>query len=76
MKGIMETFPPALLIAAGAGFLSVTVWLLSRIISKTLDDQLDKIKQDNLEGRKEREYDNYLLLRGMQVLGDSEHELI
>lgn len=76
MEKIMTAIPTKWLIIVGAVTLAVVCWIVRSIIAKALDEQFDKIKKDNSEGRNEREYDNYLLLRGMQVISDCEHELI
>jgi len=68
--------PPTVLLAIGASVVAVVVWLVKRNVGNALDEQFDRIKRENMEGRKEREYDNYLLLKGMQVVTDMEHELV
>ena len=83
LEEIMKVVPPSVLVAIGGVTLTVVGALLTvfakLILSqfkKSLAENRDEIKRQNLEGRKEREYDNYLLLRGMQVMSDCEHELI
>ena len=63
--------------------LGIIVWMLRNAVStiifqfkSALKDQQETIRRENLEGRNEREYDNYLLLRGMQVMTDLDHELV
>ena len=60
----------------GLAVLSFLIWISKRYITKVLDNQFDRIKQENKQGREEREYDNYLMLKGLQVMSDCEHELI
>ena len=79
----MEVVPTSVLIAIGAIALAVVVWILKSFcqtldsqIKNLLKDQQEQIKKDAQKGREEREYDNYLLLRGMQVISDVEHELV
>ena len=63
--------------------LGIIVWMLKRAsatitaqFQSALKNQQDEIRRENLAGREEREYDNYLLLRGMQVMTDLDHELV
>lgn len=79
----MEVVPTSVLVAVGAVALAVLAWLLRTLVNalctqiKTLlKDQQEAMKKENLRGREEREYDNYLLLKGMQVISDVEHELV
>ena len=79
----MEVVPTSVLVVAGAAALSVVAWLLRNLgkmmcdtFKNALKDQQEEMKKENLRGREEREYDNYLLLRGMQVISDVEHELV
>ena len=72
-----------LLVCLGVVGLALIVWFLKKagttIISQfeeALKEQQKQIRKENLEGRAEREYDNYLLLRGMQVMTDLDHELV
>ena len=72
-----------LLVCLGLSGFGVIVWLLKRAgvtiikhFEEALKDQQRQIRKENLEGREEREYDNYLLLRGMQVITDLNHELV
>ena len=83
MEEIMKAVPVEVLVAIGAATLAGLVALLTLFakaivgqVKKSLQETHEDMKKQNLEGRKEREYDNYLLLRGMQVMGDCEHELI
>ena len=72
-----------LLIALGIGVLLFIVWLLKKLgasiitqIKEAMRDQQSQLRKEYLEAREEREYDNYLLLRGMQVITDLDHELV
>ena len=72
-----------LLVGVGLCALGIIVWLLKKAVTTiiqqfeaALKDQQRQIRKENLEGREEREYDNYLLLRGMQVMTDLDHELV
>ncbi|MBQ6503181.1 MAG: hypothetical protein IJI57_04640 [Flexilinea sp.] len=63
--------------------LGIIVWMVKKAAASVstqfktaLKTQQEEIRRENLEGRKEREYDNYLLLRGMQVMTDLDHELV
>ena len=63
--------------------LGIVVWMLKNAASTiifqfrtALKDQQEEIRKEYLSGREEREYDNYLLLRGMQVMTDLDHELV
>ncbi|MBP5782083.1 MAG: hypothetical protein J6W04_00940 [Bacteroidales bacterium] len=63
--------------------LGIILWMLKNAVStivfqfrQALKDQQEQIRIENLEGRNEREYDYYLLLRGMQVMTDLDHELV
>ena len=83
LEEIMKSVPTEVLIAVGSVTLTVVGALLAIFaraiigqVKKSLVESREEMKRQNLEGRQEREYDNYLLLRGMQVMGDCEHELI
>ena len=83
LEDIMKVVPASVLVAIGAVTLAVITALLSIFakaiiaqVKKSLSESREEMQRQNLEGRREREYDNYLLLRGMQVMGDCEHELI
>ncbi len=63
--------------------LGVVVWVLRNAVTTiinqirtALQEEREEIRRETLEGQKEREYDNYLLLRGMQVMTDLDHELV
>lgn len=63
--------------------LGVIAWLLKGAVTtiitqfkQALKDQQEQIRIENRNGQAEREYDNYLLLRGMQVITDLDHELV
>ena len=63
--------------------LGIIVWMLRNAVSTiiyqfrtALKDQHEEMKREAIESQKEREYDNYLLLRGMQVITDLDHELV
>ena len=65
-----------MLILIGAGLIAVAGWFFKWLIQKTLTTQFDQMNAANLEEKKEREYDQYLALRGQQVTNDCLHELI
>ena len=83
MNKIIEVVPSSVLIAIGAIAIVVVIWLF-KVFSNNVNDQMkqafriqqEEIRKENLEGRKEREYDNYILLRGMQVMSELDHELV
>ena len=83
MNKIIEVVPTSVLIAIGATAIVVVIWLF-KMFSNNVNDQMkqafriqqEEIRRENLEGRKEREYDNYILLRGMQVMSELDHELV
>ena len=64
------------LFAGGIGILMLILWFFKWLIQRQLNAQFDRISAANLEGRKERETDLYLSLRGQQVTNDCLHELI
>lgn len=59
-----------------AALIAAAGWFIKWLVQKTLNAQFDKIAAANLEEKKEREYDQYLSLRGQQVTNDCLHELI
>lgn len=83
LEEIMSVVPTEVLVTVGGIAIFLLLALLG-LLGKLLIDQIKKslaetresVKKQALEGLKEREYDNYLLLKGMQVIGDCEHELI
>lgn len=83
MNKIIEVVPASVLIAIGATAIVVVIWLF-KMFSNNVNEQMkqafriqqEEIRRENLEGRKEREYDNYILLRGMQVMSELDHELV
>lgn len=73
---IIEIVDTRILIAAGIGILMLILWFFKWLIQRQLNAQFDRIRASNMEGRKERETDTYLALRGQQVTNDCLHELI
>ena len=74
---IVKTVDDRVLLASlGIGILMLVLWFFKWLIQRQLNAQFDKITAANLEGRKERETDLYLSLRGQQVTNDCLHELM
>ena len=80
---VVKTVPIEVLVKVGAISLAMIIALLTAFakaivnqMRKSLAESRDEMKRQAIEGQTEREYDNYLLLRGMQVMGDCQHELI
>lgn len=65
-----------LLIFIGAALIAAAGWFFKWLIQKTLTTQFDRMNAANMAEKKEREYDQYLALRGQQVTNDCLHELI
>lgn len=65
-----------ILLGIGGGVVALAVFLIKRYFTKLLDDQFDRIKAETKANQEEREYDNFMLLWGNQVMGDCLHELI
>lgn len=63
-------------ILVGGAVLASIVWFFKWLIQRVLTDQFNRMNQINLKDKEEREYDQYLALRGQQVTNDCLHELI
>ena len=72
----MNVIDNRVLILIGAALIACAGWFLKWLIQRTLTAQFDKMTAANIQERKEREYDQYLTLRGQQVTNDCLHELI
>ena len=64
------------LLLVGTVLIAFAAWFIKWLIQRTLNNQFDRIKAASLEEKKEREFDQYLALRGQQVTNDCLHELI
>ena len=73
---ILSTVDDRIIMVIGGGILFLALWFFKWLIQKQLNAQFEKLSAANMEGRKEREYDQYLALRGQQVTNDCLHELI
>lgn len=73
---IFSSVDNRILMAAGMGILMLILWFFKWLIQRQLNSQFENLRVANLEGKKEREYDQYLALRGQQVTNDCLHELI
>ena len=83
MREIMNTLPDWVLIVIGLGAVAVIGWMLRQLIhmfiaqvKQSLKENREAAKKEYQENKHEQEYDMYLLLRGMQVVTDLEHELV
>lgn len=76
MNNIIGAVDDRIILGIGGGLLFLILWFFKWLIQKQLNAQFEKLSSANLEGRKEREYDQYLALRGQQVTNDCLHELI
>ena len=76
MNTIIGAVDDRILLGLGGGLLFLILWFFKWLIQKQLNTQFEKLSAANPEGRKEREYDQYLALRGQQVTNDCLHELI
>lgn len=83
MREIMNTLPDWVLISIGIGAIAVLGWMLRQLIhmlvsqiKQSLKESREAAKKEYQENKHEQEYDMYLLLRGMQVVTDLEHELV
>ena len=64
------------LLVIGTVLIALAAWFIKWLIQRALNAQFDRLNAANLEEKKEREYDQYLTLRGQQVTNDCLHELI
>ena len=76
MNNILQTIDDRVLIFCGIALLMAVLWFFKWLIQRQLNAQFDRMAAVSLEGKKEREYDQYLALRGQQVTNDCLHELI
>ena len=83
MRAIMNALPDWVLISIGVGAIAVLGWLVRQLvhmlvsqIKQSLKESREAAKKEYQENKHEQEYDMYLLLRGMQVVTDLEHELV
>lgn len=76
MNEILATVDKRVILGLGGAVLFLIAWFFKWLVQKQLNAQFEKIRVSNLEDRKEREYDQYLSLRGQQVTNDCLHELI
>lgn len=83
MREIMKTIPPWALASFGMGCLILVGYLLKVFAQVIIQQVKQSLKESREEAKKEieanqheQEYDMYLLLRGLQVVTDLEHELV
>jgi hypothetical protein len=83
MREIMNALPDWVLISIGVGAIAVLGWMVRQLvhmliaqIKQSLKESREAAKKEYQENKHEQEYDMYLLLRGMQVVTDLEHELV
>ena len=83
MRDIMKAVPDWVLISVGIAAVALLGWLVKFLaktliqqIKQTLKESREAAKKEYAENKREQEYDMYLLLRGMQVVTDLEHELV
>ena len=50
-------------------------FVVKQWFTKFVNQKFEDLNEIQVEGRKEREYDNYLTLRGQKVIADNLHEL-
>ena len=79
----MNAIPDWVLISIGVGAIALLGWLCRQLaqmliaqIKQSLKENRDAVKKEYRENKEEQEYAMYLLLRGMQVVTDLEHELV
>ena len=73
---VISSLDDRILIGVGMGILMLILWFFKWLIQRQLNSQFEDLRAANFEGKKEREYDQYLALRGQQVTNDCLHELI
>lgn len=76
MNDFFKTVDVRIIVGLGGSLLFLILWFFKWLIQKQLNAQFEEFRASNLESRKEREYDQYLALRGQQVTNDCLHELI
>ena len=59
-----------------AAIIALVAWFFKWLIQRQMNAQFDRLNKMNMEGLKEREFDQYIALRGQQVTNDCLHELI
>lgn len=83
METIMNALPQWVWVSIGVCAVAFLGWLV-KFLARTLIQQIrlslkesrEAAKKEYVENKREQEYDMYLLLRGMQVVTDLEHELV
>ena len=72
----LNTIDNKTVLLISAAVVALVAWLFKWLIQRQMNAQFDRISKLNMDGLKEREYDQYLSLRGQQVTNDCLHELI
>lgn len=72
----MSTIDNRVLLFLGAALIAAVGWFFKWLVQRSLTTQFNRMEAAAADGRKEREYDQYLALRGQQVTNDCLHELI
>ncbi len=68
-------FSDSTLIFVGGLVLFIAGAVIKQWFTRFVNKKFDDLNESQLRGRKEREYDNYLLFLGQRVITDNLHEL-